>query len=130
MSDNMNIGIASAPELAPNLWFALPEAQGPTPPEGIGNATVDLSAAVNTNSFDTAVSSSTGNAWMRLAIDNSAPYSPLTLNPGESGTITLTLTPNAPRGTVVSGFVEVETYSSFTTSGDEIAVLPYTYTVG
>jgi subtilase family protein len=127
---NSNIDMASATELAPNLWFALPAAQGPIPLEGIDTATVDVSAAVSTNPFDTAVSSSTGNAWMQLAIDNSAPYTPLTLNPGASGTITVTITPNAPSGTVVSGFIELETFSSSTSSGDEIAVLPYTYTVG
>lgn len=127
---NSNLAIAASPELAPNQWFAIPEARGPIPPNGIGSATVNVSAAVVTNPFDSAVTSSTGDRWLQLAISNSAPYSPLTLNPGQSGTITVTVTPNAPKGTVVRGFVEVETFNEFTFSGDEIVSIPYTYRVG
>jgi hypothetical protein len=127
---NFDVAIATAPELAPSQWFALPEGQGPFPPNGIGKATVNLAGAVNTNAFDRAVTSSSGDVWLQLAIDNTAPFTPLTLNSGETGTIRVTVTPNAPKGTVVHGFVEVETISNFTPSGDEIVSIPYTYRVG
>jgi hypothetical protein len=130
LGGNFNFAMVSASELAPTRWFAIPEGQGPFPAGGVGAATVNLSGAVNTNAFDSAVTSSTGNAWFKAAIDNSAPYSPLRLDPGQTGTITVTITPDAPRGTVVDGFVEVETISNFTSSGDEIVALPYKYTVG
>ncbi|MBJ7597057.1 S8 family serine peptidase [Candidatus Nephthysia bennettiae] len=127
---NFDVAVATAPELAPTQWFAVPEGQGPFPPNGIGNATVNLAGAVNTNAFDPAVTSSTGDAWLQLAIDNTAPYTPLTLNPGQTGTITVTVTPHAPKGTVVHGFIEVETFNGFTASGDEVVSIPYAYKVG
>jgi hypothetical protein len=130
---NFDVAVATAPELPPSQWFAIPEGQGPFPPNGIGNATVNLAAAVNTNAFDSAVTSSTGDVWVQLDIDNTAPFSPLTLNPGQTGSITVTVTPNASKGSVVHGFVEVETLgrSPFgVPTGDEIVSIPYTYTVG
>ncbi|PZR93905.1 MAG: hypothetical protein DLM67_13160 [Candidatus Nephthysia bennettiae] len=130
LGGNFNLAMASAPELAPAHWFAIPEGQGPFPAGGIGTATVTLSGAVNTNAFDSAVTSSTGNAWFQAAIDNTAAYAPLRLAPGQTGTITVTITPDAPKGTVVDGFVGVETVNNFTGSGDEIVSLPYRYTVG
>jgi hypothetical protein len=131
LDDNVNLAVATAmQELASGAWFGIPEGTGPFPPGGIGGATADLSAAVDTNAFDSAVSSSTGNAWVSLAVDNSAPYTPLTLAPGQSGTITLGITPTAPKGTVVQGFVGIETFSNSTLSGDEVVALPYSYKVG
>jgi hypothetical protein len=49
---------------------------------------------------------------------------------GGRSTITLTITPNAPKGTVVRGFIAVDTCSQATSSGDEIINIPYGYTVG
>jgi hypothetical protein len=127
---NQASAVVNASELAPSSWFALPEAQGPFGAGGAGGATVDVGAVVETNTFDTAITSSTGDPWLQLAVDNSSPYSPLTLAPGQSGTINLTITPNAPSGTLVQGFIGVDTMNTSTQSGDEIALLPYTYTVG
>jgi subtilisin family serine protease len=116
-----------APEVAPGFFFGLPEATGPfTSPTG---ATVNLAAVANTNPFDSAVSSSTGDVWAQ-SVDPNAPYSPLTLAPGQSGTITLTLTPNGHKGQVVHGFVGVDTLNLATASGDELTKLPYTYRIG
>jgi Subtilase family len=130
LPDNQATAVLSASELAPSGWFALPEAQGPFGVSGVGGATVDLGAVAETNAFDSAVTSSTGDAWLQMAVDNSSPYSPLTLAPGQSGTINLTITPNAAIGSVVQGFIGVDTMNGSTMSGDEITLLPYTYTVG
>jgi hypothetical protein len=127
---NQASAVLSASELAPSGWFALPEAQGPFGAGGAGGATVDVGAVVETNTFDSAITSSTGDPWLQMSVDNSAPYAPLILAPGQSGTINLTITPNAPTGTVVQGFIGVDTLNTSTQSGDEIALLPYTYTVG
>ncbi len=62
------------------------------------------------NPFDCAISASTGDAWAQT-VNASAPYTPMTLAPGQSGTITLTITPNAPKGTVVRGFIAVDTFN-------------------
>ena len=50
--------------------------------------------------------------------------------PGQKGTVTLTITPNAPKGTVVHGFIGVDTLNLATASGDDLVNIPYTYKVG
>jgi hypothetical protein len=120
--------VLEAPEVAPGFFFALPEAQGPFPESGVGNASVDLAAVANTNPFDSAVSSDTGDAWAQ-SVNPSAPYAPITLVPGASGAINVTITPNAPKNSIVRGFIAVDTLNLFTVSGDEIALIPYSYQV-
>jgi len=129
LPNNLNLAQATAAELAPGVWFALPEPIGPFPPNGVGKASATVSAAAVTNRIDPAMSASSGNVWAAFSF-GSGPYTPVSVNPGQSGTITLTITPTAPKGTVVHGFVELETFNSFTASADEIVVLPYTYSVG
>ncbi len=90
---------------------------------------MNLAAVANTNPFDSAVTSTSGDIWA-VSVDPSATYSPLTLDPGQSGTITLTITPNAPKGTVVHGFVGVDTFNFGTDAGDELVNIPYSYKVG
>jgi subtilisin family serine protease len=119
-----------APEIAPGQFFGLPEATGPFPPTGVApGSTVNLAAVANTNRFDSAVSATSGDIWAR-SVNASASYSPLTLTPGQTGAITLTITPNAPKGTVVHGFIGVDTFNPDTATGDELINIPYTYTVG
>jgi hypothetical protein len=125
---NFSVAAVLAPEVAPGFFFALPEARGPFPPGGVGQATVNLAAVANTNPFDFAVSASSGDVWAQSV--GNARYTPLTLQPGQSGTISLTITPNAPKGTVVRGFVAVDTLDLATASGDEVLAIPYTYRVG
>jgi hypothetical protein len=55
---------------------------------------------------------------------------PVTLNPGQSTTITVTITPSGAHGTVVRGHLYIDTWNFFTDSGDEVIDLPYTYKVG
>ncbi len=129
-SGNSAASMLSAPELAPGFYFGLPEPTGPFPDGGVGSgATVNLAAVANTNRFDSAVSADTGDVWAQ-SVDPTAPYTPLTLGAGNSGKITLTITPNARRGSVVRGFIAVDTFNIVSLSGDEIAVIPYAYRVG
>jgi hypothetical protein len=120
----------NAPEVAPGFFFALPEAAGPFPPDGVGPAaTVSLGAFADTNLFDSAVASSTGDIWA-FSVGPAAPFTPLHLEPGATGTITVTITPNAPKHTVVHGFIAVDTFNRGSSSGDELMLIPYTYQVG
>jgi subtilisin family serine protease len=116
-----------APEIAPGFEVALPDATGPFTTGTTG--TVNLAAVANTNPFDSAVTSTSGDVWAQ-SVNASAPYSPATLAPGQTGTITLTFTPNAPRGTVIRGFIGVDTLNLATASGDELVNIPYSYMVG
>jgi subtilisin family serine protease len=124
---NNSVAAFAAPEVAPGVFFALPEATGPFTTGTTG--TVNLAAVANTNPFDSAVTASSGDIWA-ASVDPAATYSPLTLDPGQSGTITLTITPNAPKGTVVRGFIGVDTFNFATFAGDELVNIPYSYKVG
>ncbi|HEY1322631.1 MAG TPA: hypothetical protein VGF32_20410, partial [Streptosporangiaceae bacterium] len=126
-SGNNSIAALAAPEVAPGIFFGIPEATGPF--TSGTNGTVNLAAVANTNPFDPAVTSTSGDAWAQ-SVNASAPYTPVTLDPGQTATITLTITPSAPKGTVVRGFIGVDTLNLATISGDELVNIPYTYTVG
>ena len=54
----------------------------------------------------------------------------LTLAPGQTGVITVTISPTSPKGAVVKGHLYVDTLDFFANGGDELIDLPYTYTVG
>ncbi len=124
-----SVAALTDPEIAPGFFFGLPEGTGPFPVGGIGTASVNLAAVANTNPFDSAISPDTGDFWA-FSVNPNESYSPLQLNPGQSGTITLTITPNAAAGTVVRGFIGVDTVNLGTDSGDELVNIPYSYTVG
>ncbi len=87
-----------------------------------------------TKAFDSAVTSSAGDLWLS-ATNPANSFSPVTVNPGQTVTINVTITPNASSGTVVSGDLYVDNFISGVPpyaqlSGDELAALPYEYTVG
>jgi hypothetical protein len=127
---NFSVATDSAPQVAPGLWFALPEEQGPfDATTGAPHATANLAVVAETRLFDGAVTSSSGDIW-KQTVDASAPYTPLTLAPGATGTITVVFTPNAPAGTVVRGTLEVSTFNRVTSSGDQVRSVPYAYRVG
>jgi hypothetical protein len=122
-----SVATHAAPELSVGQEWAAPEPLCPCPNPVTG--TSNLVAVAIGNPFDSAVTPSTGDVWAQT-VNASAPYTPLTLAPGQSGTITLTITPTAAKGTVVNGFIAVDTYNQATSSGDELINIPYSYTVG
>lgn len=117
----------SANRVTPGLWAADPTPYGPTNGPVTGSAT--LSATATTQQFDPNATSTSGDLWL-AGVDASAPApTPLTLNPGQSGTITVTVTPSGKSGTTVNAVVYVDTYSSFLLNGDDVAAIPYSYTI-
>jgi hypothetical protein len=87
----------------------------------------------HTKGFDPAVTSSTGDVW--LASTNPATtFSPLVLNPGQTGTINVTITPSGASGTQITGTLYVDDFVSGVPpygqlGGDELAAFPYSYTI-
>jgi hypothetical protein len=127
---NFSVATDSAPQVAPGVWAALPEEQGPfDATAGAPHATANLAVVAETRLFDGAVSSSSGDVW-KQTVDASAPYTPLTLAPGATGTIAVVFTPDAAPGTVVRGALEVSTFNRVTASGDQVLSVPYAYRVG
>jgi hypothetical protein len=127
-ANNFSIALDSHPQVTPGFWFSLPEEVGPFDPSAPA-ATANVSAVVDTQSFDSAVVPSSGDIWQQ-AVNATAPYTPVTLAPGATGTISVVITPNAPVGTVVRGTLEISTFNPFTASGDQVVSVPYTYRVG
>ena len=149
----------NAPQVSPGLWETDIGQSGPFP-SGAPAGSLSVSASAFGNLFDPAVTSDTGDFWQigvdpaampaqaalaraageRLlaanranAGTNASPADdpgPLVLNPGQSGTIMVTITPNGPAGTHVQGNLYIDTVDLFTDGGQELIGLPYEYTVG
>ncbi len=115
-------------------WYAEPAlaaVDGFTAPAPSG-ATVDLNASAVSQEFDTSMTTTVGDWWLR-SVNPAAAFSLLRVNPGQTATITVTVKvpASATVGSVVSGNVYVDTFAPFVQdSGSETAALPYTYTVG
>jgi hypothetical protein len=100
-----------------------------------------VSMTATTAGFDPTVSSPTGDFWLD-STNAASGFNPYVVNPGESVTIPVTITPSGTSGTVVSGTIYVSdfslnsgavTYNELPGSypeGSDLAALPYTYTIG
>ncbi len=114
------------------VWFALPDEIGPySGPAPAGTATLAMTAT--TKEFDPAVTSSAGDLWL-ASTNPAATFSPVTINPGQSAIVNVTITPSGASGTVVSGNLYVDDFIENVPpyaqeAGDELVALPYTYTI-
>jgi hypothetical protein len=114
------------------IWYAFPTECGPYPgPAPAG--TVSSSMTVETKEFDSAVTSPTGDVWL-VSINPAAAFSPVVVNPGETVTVDVTITPAGASGTVVSGTLYVDNFTADVPpygqqTGNELAAIPYTYTI-
>jgi hypothetical protein len=104
----------------------------PAPPDA-----VSIDAAVTTQAFDTSVSSpATGDPWLwAIGLDFDAPIGAVVAQPGQTVTIPVQITPDAPSGTVVAGTLDIDDESpvdllgGFQPIANTVATLPYSYTV-
>jgi len=114
-------------------WDVQPTECGPYPVLATyGTATLTVTAVTRT--FDPAITSTTGDLFS-LAANPLAAVTPLVINPGQTATIDVTITPSASPGALVSGDLYVDDLAgplapSGQTTGDELVALPYKYTVG
>jgi hypothetical protein len=120
----------SDPAVAAMPWLALPASIGPFADPGAPTVLAHFTGSVHTRLFDGTVTSSTGDPLLST-VDASAPAAaPLTVGPGGGGTVTVTVTPSGPRGSVVRGTLYLDTIDAVTASVDEVAAIPYSYTIG
>jgi hypothetical protein len=113
-----------AAQVSPGVWTANIGQRGPfagPAPHG----SVSVAALAHGRLFDPAVTSSTGDVWR--AGTNATP---VTIAPGKSATITVTIMPTGRPGTVVRGHLNIDTFGFVTQTGDELIDLPYRYTLG
>ena len=115
------------------FWGVAPTECGPYPgpaPAGTASSTMSVVA----KQFDMSVTSATGDLEL-AAINPAASATPVVINPGQSATVNVTITPSAAPGTVVTGTLYVDDilnnippYGQFAV--DELSGIPYSYTVG
>lgn len=129
-AQNVATASVSAAEVQPGPWSTATSLTGPFPPGGAPSATSTFQAAVRTKLFDDTVTSSTGNVWLASIRPDPPKFVPLVLSPGQTGTITVTITPRGPKGSVVSGVLYLDDFNVFAGTGDELKAFPYTYTIG
>ena len=117
---------ATADQLAAGSWYVGVSAPGPFKDTDAPEGTAKVTVTATTQPVDPAAQASTGQFWDFGADDQSLPVAA-----GRTGTMTLTLTPTAPAGTVVHGILYVDTDTAMdVANGSEITGIPYTYTVG
>jgi hypothetical protein len=129
-SDHSAVAAFSASPVTASIWSCAPSEQGPFTKHLAKSTTYSCSASATTNAFAADVSTSAGDAWSDLEGITSGTYNPLILNPGQSAPITVAITPSGSSGTVVQGFLALETYNNNTFSSDELVTFPFSYTVG
>jgi hypothetical protein len=119
--------------VTPGYWFASPTELGPYNAAAAAGV-VNMTMTATMKCFDPAVASPTGDFWI-YSTGNGPAFNPIVLNPGQSTTVDVTITPAGTPGTVVSGTLYVDDYMGAvppysSTAGNEVAGLNYTYTVG
>ncbi|NUR29694.1 MAG: S8 family serine peptidase, partial [Catenulispora sp.] len=116
-----------ASQVTPGVWSQDPTPLGPTNASVSGSATEAMS--ITTQAFDRSAVASTGDLWLG-GIDLSAPaLKAVTIQPGQTGTLTVTFTPSGKSGDKVSGVVYVDTYNPVYATADELTGISYSYTV-
>jgi hypothetical protein len=123
--------------IARGAWSTNMQQIGPFTDAGAPAGQTTITASMRTLGFDQTVSTGwVGDPYGPSVDPNSVPH-PVRIPPGGSKTITIAITPTADVGTAVSGLLNIATLpnlsagpSSMLTTGEVVATLPYSYTVG
>jgi hypothetical protein len=128
------VGSIHGNPLPQGLWFALASETGPTPAAGgvQGSATFDLVA--QTKGFDTTMTSKATDLWQG-AVSDIGELNLVTVQPGQTVTIPVTITPSGAKGTTVTGTLYVDQLAIDNSdnpneSANELTGLPYQYKIG
>ena len=129
----MYAGILTDP-VTPGGWYVNPTELGPYSTGGAPAGTATVSMVARIRLFDPAVSTATGDLWLG-ALNPLASVTPQIVQPGQTATIPVAVTPTAPVGTVVHGTVFVDdaqlnSNQGATPDANQVAALRYSYTVG
>jgi Subtilase family len=120
----------SDPLVAPQTWLALPTiGNGPFTDAGAGTVSMHFTASAHTRPFDPAVTSATGDPLLGYVSADAPAATPVSVESGANGSIQLTITPTGATGTVVRGTLFLDAVDPITGSTDEVAAVPYAYTV-
>jgi len=126
---NRVVASLSEPEVPWGEWVMSPTLVGPYGPSGAPPTPVTTTTVARLKAFDGTVSSDVGDLWQDITF-GTATFNPLVLGPGVTGTMNVTITPQASQiGQVVRGVIYVDTFNGTVQTGDEVVSLPYAYTV-
>jgi hypothetical protein len=133
-------------QLARGFWGDFVQQIGPFTDAGAPKGTSTLTATALTQPLDTTVSSPAGDPYKPGFTDTAPTGTPVVVSPGKTGSVKVTITPSGRAGTVVHGVLYLVTspfngsntlgnaigggLGAVDTSGDVLAAIPYTYTVG
>jgi subtilase family protein len=130
--------------LTAGVWSAVPAELGAAGANGWPSGTVSMAMSAITNGFDSSVTSTAGDLWQN-SVRPSASLPLVTVQPGQTVTIPVTVTPSGPAGAHVSGTLYVDNLVVGSTpvvnalfgdtaptepTADELTGIPYQYTVG
>jgi len=133
-------GSYSAPDIPAGDWTVTPFLVGPDGKNGAKPVTAAVSMTANTAAFDPTVVAATGDLWLG-STNPAAAFTPYVVNPGQTVTIPVTITPEGTSGHVVSGTIYVSdsslipggvTYNGLPGSfpvGSDVAAFSYRYTI-
>jgi hypothetical protein len=115
------------------FWFATPSEIGPYSTAGATPGTVNMTLTATTKAFDPAITTPGRDFWTQ-SVNPADSFTPVIIFPGQTATIPVTITPSGTSGTVVSGTIYVDDFASGVppygeVGGNEIAALPYSYTI-
>jgi hypothetical protein len=139
------IGVAHGNPLPQGVWAADPSELGASGPKGAPAGTISMNMVASTKAFDPSVTSTATDFW-QSAVTPATSLNLVTVNPGQTVNIPVTITPAGPKGTVVHGTVYVDNLVVGATpqlnalnfsdgadtepSANELTALPYQYTIG
>jgi subtilisin family serine protease len=130
----------SASSIANGDWTITPFLVGPTGKKAAKAVTASTSMTATTAAFDPAVSSPTGDLWLS-SVNASNTFTPSVVNPGQSVTIPVTITPEGASGSTVTGTLYLDdssivpanvSFNALSTNGpvgSEVAAFSYSYTI-
>jgi hypothetical protein len=103
-------GTFSSRSVTNGLWIVSPFQQGPDGKKALPPVETTTSLSATTRAFDPAVSSPTGDLWEQ-SLNPATVINPYVVNPGQTVSIPVTITPNGSVGSTVSGTIFLDDVS-------------------
>ncbi|HXQ62137.1 MAG TPA: protease inhibitor I9 family protein [Acidimicrobiales bacterium] len=134
-------GTFTSPAVADGVWAITPFQDGPDGRHGVAPVTTQTAMTATTAAFDPALRAPTGDFWLE-SVDPTTTVAPVVVDPGQTVTIPVDITPGAAPGTTVSGTLYLDDASLISGAvtenalfgefpqGSDVASFPYEYTVG
>ena len=130
-----SLSAVSGGEVTPGEWSIAPLLTGAFGSTGGTSEPVTTSMTATTAPFDSSVSAATGDLWLSSTDASYAGFAPVTVDPGDSTTIPVTITPTGAAGTTDTGTLylddtnEVLFDAFLAPNADQVAAFPYSYSV-